>query len=198
MNLVAITGAGISKASGIPTFEEMGDLRNKLSRDYFEVYPKEFYNALVTMKDTISKAKPNNAHLELAKHNVPIITMNIDGLHTKVGSKNVLEVHGNLDYVTCKSCKFRYNFDLVKSFIHCPECNEVLEPNVVLYGDPIRYYFNAIDLIGSSNHLLVVGTSFYTSTVVDFVDRAKMAGIKVSIINKDAEVEVGRFLRKNA
>lgn len=81
-DLVAITGAGISKASGIPTFEDMGDLRNKLTRSYFNSHPEEFYQGLLAMKETIDRAEPNPAHLALVEYNIPVITMNIDGLHT--------------------------------------------------------------------------------------------------------------------
>jgi NAD-dependent deacetylase len=196
MDLAVITGAGISKASGIPTFEEMGNLRDKLSREYFKNNPREFYDTLLLMKNKINAAKPNKAHIELAKHDIPIITMNIDGLHTKAGGKNVLEVHGNLEYVICNKCNCKHDFNVVAKTIHCPDCGELLEPNIVLYGDAIRYYFNALDWIGYKSNLLVVGTSFYTSTVNDFVDRAKFAGINVNVINKDAEVEVARFLKK--
>lgn len=194
-DIVAITGAGISKASGIPTFEEMGDLRDKLTRDYFSENTKEFYKALLNMKKTVEKAEPNAAHIALAEYEVPIITMNVDGLHKKAGSKNVLEVHGNLDYVICNKCRTNHDFHVVEKSIYCEKCGEVYEPNVVLYGDKIRNYFEAIDLICSCKRVLVVGTSFYTSTVNDFVNRAHMDGLEIHIINKDSEKEVPRYLK---
>jgi len=193
-DIVAITGAGISKASGIPTFEEMGDLRNKLSRDYFNNHPEDFYEALLNMKMFIDKAEPNPAHLALAEYRIPIITMNIDGLHKKAGSKEVLEVHGNLEYLLCKRCKDIYDFHTAEQSIYCPKCGEIYEPNVVLYGDSIRSYFEAIELVESCKRVLVIGTSFYTSTVNDFVLRAKMADIQIDIINKDAETEVPKYI----
>ncbi|CCJ33470.1 MULTISPECIES: Sir2 family NAD-dependent protein deacetylase [Caloramator] len=76
MNLVALTGAGISKASGIPTFNEMGNLREKLSRSFFQNNPEEFYKILIEMKEKIERAEPNPAHIALAKYNVPIVTWN--------------------------------------------------------------------------------------------------------------------------
>ena len=194
-DIVAITGAGISKASGIPTFEEMGDLRDKLTRDFFKENTKEFYEVILKMKKNIEKAEPNAAHIALAEYEVPIVTMNIDGLHKKAGSKEVLEVHGNLDYVICEKCKTIHDFHVVEQSIYCDKCGEIYEPNVVLYGDKIREYFEAIDLISSCKKVLVVGTSFYTSTVNDFVNRAHMSGIEIHIINKDSENEVSKFLR---
>lgn len=194
--LVAFTGAGISKASGIPTFEELGDLRIKLSREYFNRNPLDFYKILMDMRRLSEKAIPNPAHLILAKYNIPIVTMNIDGLHRKAGSKGVLEVHGNLDYVFCKKCKSRFSFTIVEESIHCCKCNELLRPNVVLYGDNIPLYFNAIDVMGDTDELLVIGTSFYTSTAYDLVDRVKRAGIKITTINNNAEKEVPKLLKK--
>lgn len=194
-DLVAVTGAGISKASGVPTFEEMGDLREKLSRGYFEGHPNEFYDVLLTMKKNIDNAIPNPAHSALVEYKIPVITMNIDGLHGMAGSENVLEVHGNLKHVLCNKCDKIYDFDIIRESICCPQCNELLQPNVVLYGDSIRNYYDAINLIGSSKQVLVVGTSFYTSTVNDFVNSAKNAGIKVSVINQNAEEEVKKFLK---
>ncbi len=195
-DLVAITGAGISKASGIPTFEEMGDLRSKLSRDYFNAHPQEFYDGLLKMKETIDRARPNPAHLALAEHDIPVVTMNIDGLHKKAGSRIVLEVHGNLEQVICWKCDERFDFYVIRDSICCPRCGDLLQPDVVLYGDMIRYYTDAIDLIGGSREVLVVGTSFYTSTVNEFVYRARLAGKKISIINQSAETEVAKFLKR--
>lgn len=194
MNLVALTGAGISKASGIPTFTEMGDLREKLSRTYFKNNPKDFYEILLRMKNLIDDAKPNPAHRALSKYDVPIVTMNIDGLHKKAGSKNVIEIHGNLEYVKCPCCNKLYDFNVVKDSIYCKSCNVLLEPNVVLYGDNIPLYFNAVNLIGSADELLVIGTSFYTSTALELSDRARYSGIKVTIINENAEVNVPKYL----
>jgi NAD-dependent deacetylase len=195
--MVAITGAGISKASGIPTFEEMGDLREKLSRDYYRSNPVDFYKIILDMKRAVDKAWPNPAHIALAEYDIPVITMNIDGLHTKAGSKRVLEVHGNLEYVECRMCKTKHSYDDVEKSIYCEKCGSIYEPNVVLYGDNIRHFYKAIEWSSTCRQVLVVGTSFYTSTVNVFVDSARMAGVKVHVINKDAENEVPRFLRKS-
>ncbi|HZX45984.1 MAG TPA: Sir2 family NAD-dependent protein deacetylase [Clostridia bacterium] len=195
LDLVAITGAGISRASGIPTFVEMGDLREKLNRDYFRAHPDKFYKIILDMKRTIDRAQPNAAHRALAEYGVPVITMNIDGLHTRAGSEKVLEVHGNLDYVECLRCNTRHGYNEVEESIYCKKCGSIYEPNVVLYGDSIRYFYEAIELASSCSQVLVVGTSFYTSTVNVFVDSARMAGVKIHVINKDAEHKVPGFLK---
>lgn len=194
--IVAFTGAGISKASGVPTFIELGDLRNKLSRDYFEDNTYDFYKLLAEMKKICDNAKPNPAHLALAQYNIPVITMNIDGLHQRAGSKDLIEIHGNLNNVICCNCKTSYEFRVIEDSIYCKLCNALLEPNVVLYGDSIPRYFDALELIGATEELLVVGTSFYTSTASDFVSIAKRAGIKVTIINDEAEIQVPIYLKQ--
>ena len=195
-DIVAFTGAGISKASNVPTFQELGDIRNKLSRQFFNSNTKEFYELLLYMKKITDSALPNPAHIALAKYNVPVITMNIDCLHKRAGSTNLIEIHGNLEYVFCPKCNKKFDFETVRESVYCNKCNEVLQPNVVLYGDSIPRYFDAINLIGLAKELLVVGTSFYTSTASFMVDRAEAAGIKVKIINENAENEVPSYLEK--
>jgi NAD-dependent deacetylase len=194
--LVAFTGAGISRQSGIPTFNEMEGIRDKLTREYFNNNPKDFYDVLKMFKRKSEQAQPNRAHLVLAEYGVDVVTMNIDGLHKRAGSKNVIEVHGNMDIVLCTNCNVEYDFRVIFDSIYCTKCKEVLQPNVVLYGDLIARYFDAINVIGKADTLLVVGTSFYTSTAGDFVGRAKMAGIKVVTINDDAEKNVPRFVEE--
>lgn len=194
--LVAFTGAGISRDSGIPTFVELGDLREKLSRSYFNAYPKDFYNVLKEFSNKIKSADPNDAHRALARYDIPIITMNIDSLHNRAGSESVLEIHGNLTYVHCPKCKKEYDFNTVYDSIFCCGCDEILEPNVVLYEDMIPGYMEAMDIIDSAELLLVIGTSFYTSTASFMTQRAEMQGIKVDIINENAKEMVPQYLEK--
>ncbi|MPN09948.1 NAD-dependent protein deacetylase [bioreactor metagenome] len=194
--IVAFTGAGVSKASGIPTFQDMDGIREKLSLDYFMSNTKDFYDVLQGMKRNVDKALPNAAHIAIAHHDIPVVTMNIDGLHKRAGSKKVIEVHGNLDYVLCMKCGKEYDFSCIDNSIYCRQCNGLLKPEVVLYGEMIAKYHEAIELISSADELLVVGTSFYTSTSSIMVEAAQMSGAKVTTINMDAETEVPRYLRR--
>lgn len=194
--LVVFTGAGVSRDSGIPTFVELGDLREKLSRSYFNSYPKDFYYILKEFRNKIKEAKPNDAHKAIAKYDIPVITMNIDSLHNRSGSKNVLEIHGNLTYVFCPKCNKEYDFDTVYESIYCSDCNEILQPNVVLYGDMIPGYMEAMDMVDSADTLLVIGTSFYTSTAGFIVERARHMGVEVNIINENAKELVPQYLKE--
>ncbi len=199
MKIAALTGAGVSKASGVPTFVEMGDLRDKLSRQYFEAHPEEFYRILNEMRAVTEAAMPNPAHIALAEHHIPIVTMNIDGLHHKAGSPEdeVIEIHGSLRKVFCPECQGGYPFSITTESLECPLCREtLLQPDVVLYGDSIPRLYDAIERVSKVDLLLVVGTSFYTSTASYVCDAAQNAGATVKIINDNAEEEVPRFLKE--
>ncbi len=192
--IVAFTGAGISKASGIPTFEELPGLRDCLTRDYFIREPVKFYDNLRELYIRIQQVKPNPAHLALTRLNIPVITMNVDGLHRRAGTNELIEIHGNLDWVICPECRRKEPFEIIQKRIKCPKCNRVYETNVVLYGDELKEFPRAIQLVETADLLLVIGTSFYTSTAGYIVDYARSTGCKVEIINQDSETKVPRFL----
>ncbi len=194
--LLVFTGAGVSKNSGIPTFVELGDLRDKLSRSFFNQKPEVLYEVLLSFKNKIDEALPNDAHLAIAEHELRVITMNIDGLHQKAGSKKVLEIHGNLNEVKCPSCEIVYPFKNVARSIKCDTCGSILEPEVVLYEDGLNQLYEAFMWVDKSDHLLVIGTSFYTSTASFIVNRAKAKGVGITIINEDAKSKVPSFIDK--
>ncbi|MFZ7132348.1 MAG: Sir2 family NAD-dependent protein deacetylase [Eubacteriales bacterium] len=199
MKIAALTGAGISKASGVPTFVEMGDLRKKLSRYYFNVYPEKFYDTLISMRKVTDEAMPNAAHIALTEYAIPVVTMNIDGLHHRAGSRdgNVIEIHGSLRKVFCNNCGKWYDFDVVKESIYCSNCKDaILQPDIVLYGDSIPKLYDAIDMVCEVDLLLVIGTSFYTSTATYVSEAARSAGAQVRIINEKAEEKVPQLLRE--
>ena len=169
--IIAFTGAGISKASGIPTFDEMGNLREKLERNFATHHKDEFNSIMAQLSAICEQAEPNDAHIALAEYNIPVITMNIDSLHVRAGSKNVLEVHGSLR-----------------------------ENNVVLYGDSAPVYTEALDWVdrlGSKDTILIIGTSFYTTFSSQVKQTAENNGVNIVIINADAEHEVRKYLEEN-
>lgn len=194
--IVAFTGAGISKASGIPTFQDMAGVREKLSIDYFRSNPEDFYNVVLEMKKMIDIALPNAAHQVIADYDIPVVTMNIDGLHKKAGSKQVVEIHGSLDDVFCTTCGKQFDFLSVVDSLYCRQCHGLLKPNVVLYGEMIPKYDQAMEMVRVADELLVVGTSFYTSTSSYIVKTAEIAGLALKIINSDAEYEVPKYLHQ--
>lgn len=168
--IIAFTGAGVSKASGIPTFDEMGDLRLKLDRGFATKYPDEFQKVMNFITNACRNAEPNDAHKALAEYNIPVITMNIDSLHSRAGSQNVLELHGSIK-----------------------------DNNVVLYGDQAPNYSKTywwLDRLRENDVFLIIGTSFFTNISEQIHEAAIKSGAKVIIINEDAEHKVRETLEK--
>jgi NAD-dependent deacetylase len=195
MDIVAFTGAGISAASGIPTFEELGEsFRRSLSRSVFNADPEAFYQNLLKLKAACDKAEPNAAHTALAERDIPVVTMNIDGLHRRAGTKDLIEIHGSMECVRCGKCGKEYPFAQAENGCRCPACGGLLLHDVVLYEDQIPRLHEALAKVEGKGKLLVIGTSFYTSTSGYVVEHARACGREVVIINERAEVEVPKYL----
>lgn len=177
--VIFFTGAGISAESGIPTFAEMDGIRDKLSRDFAREHPEEYIKTIREMKETCDKAEPNAAHYAIAKAGFPVITMNIDSLHTRAGSKNVVEVHGKLPNEE----------QLNRGLFVAQEYS-----GIVLYGDAAPEYQKAGTLIDQlkykDSYFVIVGTSFYTTISSYALKWAQMRGAKILLINEDAATEV--------
>ena len=160
MKILAFTGAGISKQSNIPTFMERPDVREKLFRSYANSHHEEYNEVIRQLKANMNGAKPNDAHIALAEYKIPVITMNIDGLHMLAGS-DALEMHGGL-----------------------PEDDEMDEAyslynKPVLYGDPAPNYQKAYEMVYGlepDDVFLVIGCSFHTAIAVDLREIARSRG----------------------
>ncbi len=147
----AFTGAGISVESGIPPFRGENGLWSKidpvfLNTAYFYKYPEESWKLIVDIfYEFFGKAEPNEAHYALAELeekdlvNV-IITQNIDNLHQRAGSKEVIEFHGNSRELVCINCGTKYEVteELLKKLPpKCINCSGILKPDFVFFGEPI-------------------------------------------------------------
>lgn len=169
MKIVAFTGAGISASAGIPTFDSTW--KGKPIRNFltreYANNHPEEYQEL--MQETLKwlDKEPTLAHKTLAKAGIPIVTQNVDMLHQKAGSPKVIELHGNI------------------------------KEGIVLYGDQIRNWFKAVDVIGEATHLLVIGCSLYSQPAGSLPGMAEKNGAKVIFINKDADKEVKEWFEKN-
>ena len=174
--IVFVTGAGISQESGIPTFRGKDGLwRNydpmKLATiDAFYENPKlvwEWYNE---RRGNIFQAQANLGHkaiAELEKYaQVVVLTQNIDGLHKKSGSSNVLELHGSIVKIKCSICD--YNEEVLTEISDFPplcKCGNILRPDVVWFGEPLPQdvWQNAIELASQCDLMVIVGTSLAVS-----------------------------------
>lgn len=176
--IIFFTGAGISVESGIPTFQEQPGIRDKLSRTYANTYPELYRKTIRDMLDVCENAEPNTAHKAIAELGCPVITMNVDRLHTKAGSKEVLEIHGVLP--TREQLEDEYFPEEYRG--------------IVLYGDMAPKYYDAQKLVESlklcESVFVVVGVSFYTAISDILVDAARHRGAEVIIINDNAATRV--------
>ena len=180
MKILAFTGAGISKQSNIPTFMERPDVREKLFRSYANSHHEEYNEVIRQLKVNMNGAKQNDAHIALAEYKIPVITMNIDGLHKLAGS-DALEMHGGL-----------------------PEDDEMDEAyslynKPVLYGDPAPNYQKAYEMVYDlepDDVFLVIGCSFHTAIAVDLREIARSRGARIIEIQEDAAHNVRKVLEK--
>lgn len=199
-NIVFFGGAGVSTESGILDFRSVDGIYNMkysyppeqmLSHTFFINKTQEFYKFY---KDKLNSLKyePNITHHCLAlleKNNKlkSIITQNIDGLHQKAGSKNVLELHGSVYRNYCMKCNKFYDANYVfnsKDLIPKCECGGIIKPDVVLYEEPLNNetVSQAINDISNADMLIVGGTSLAVYPAAGLVHYFK--GKYLVVINK--------------
>lgn len=192
-------GAGVSTESGIPDFRsEDGLYRMKykyppecmLSHSFFLSHTEEFFE-FYRDKMLYLDARPNAAHVKLAEWEkegrlAAVVTQNIDGLHRKAGSRNVLELHGSVLRNHCMDCGRLYPVDYVASASGVPrcECGGIVKPDVVLYEEPLDddVLEAAVDAIRSADTLIVGGTSLNVYPAAGLVDFFR--GDELVVINK--------------
>ncbi|HOK10116.1 MAG TPA: NAD-dependent deacylase [Candidatus Hydrogenedens sp.] len=197
-NVVAVTGAGISVESGIPDFRSPGGLWSKYPPEEYATYeafidnPDKVWELFYEIGETISKAKPNMAHIALAKleelgHLVAVITQNIDNLHYEAGNNTVIEYHGNARTLYCPACGRRRPMSLSHRNHGAPrcECGGFMKPDVVLFGEPIpsRALFTGETLAKSCEVMLVIGTSAQVYPAASLPYTAKQWGAVVIEFN---------------
>lgn len=186
-NIVFFGGAGVSTESGIPDFRSVDGLYHQkydyppeeiLSHTFFERHTDYFYK-FYRDKMLCLDAQPNAAHLKLAELEragklSAVVTQNIDGLHQKAGSKNVLELHGSTLRNYCVQCGrfFTAEYMVNTSGIpHCDECGGLIKPDVVLYEESLdSNVINAsVAAISSADCLIVAGTSLVVYPAAGFI-----------------------------
>lgn len=201
---VVLTGAGISTPSGIPDFRSAKDGLwarydpfEVASLSAFRYNPENFYKWLRGLAVDIYNAKPNAAHFGLARLEQAglietLVTQNIDLLHQRAGSKNVLEVHGSFRSLTCTHCHTKYlSDDYIDAYLeqgkipYCPECNSIMKPNLVLFGEqlPARIWLEAQKASRGCDLMIVAGSSLEVLPVAGLPMRALENGAHLVLIN---------------
>lgn len=206
-NIVFFGGAGVSTESGIPDFRSTDGLYNQqydyppeviLSHSFYMKNTKEFYR-FYKNKMLFLEAEPNKAHLALAKLEKEgklkaVITQNIDGLHQKAGSKNVLELHGSVHRNYCTSCHKSYDAEYILNSDDVPRCScgSIIKPDVVLYEEGLddTVIRKSVEYIKNADVLIVGGTSLVVYPAAGLIDYYN--GNKLILINKSATKMDGR------
>jgi NAD-dependent deacetylase len=196
---VALTGAGISAESGIPTFRSKGGLWEKYdpmvyaSIEVFRQDPSKYWLIRGEFIRDYDRYQPNAGHYALAvleemgalRH---LITQNIDGLHKKAGSRQVTEIHGSLREINCLSCGRQYLApDIPAGDPPCCECGGVLKPNTVLFGEqlPPGALETAYREASTCKSMLVIGTSAVVQPAASLPSLAKQNGAVIIEINPE-------------
>ena len=200
-NVVFFGGAGVSTESGIPDFRSQDGLYSQqyqyppemiISHSFYLKNPEEFYR-FYKNKMIFPDAKPNAAHLALARLErqgkvKAVITQNIDGLHQKAGSRNVLELHGSVYRNFCTRCGRAYGLDAVLQADGVPRCScgGIIKPDVVLYEEGLDsdVLQKAVFYIRHADVLIIGGTSLTVYPAAGLIDYYR--GNRLVLINKSA------------
>jgi NAD-dependent deacetylase len=200
---VVLTGAGISTESGIPDFRSPGGLWAQFDpmdygsiesfrRDPARVW--EFYAPRFAM---LADASPNPGHVALAElerigHVTAVVTQNIDVLHERAGSRDVVEVHGSIRTASCPGCGRSYPLAEVLALLDgagapaCDDCASILKPDVVFFGEllPEAAMERAYELAASASLMLVVGSALEVYPVAGLPLDTLRAGGALAIVNR--------------
>ncbi len=204
-SVVALTGAGISVPSGIPDFRSPGtglwanvNPMEVAHIDAFRRDPEHFWQFYGQRFQTLEDKRPNRAHQALAELERAglldaVITQNIDRLHARAGSRELIEVHGTIAHSSCLRCRARYELADVRSrgamddrgVPRC-ECGEPLKPDVVLFGEylPADALLRAEQLAGGADLMLCIGSSLEVYPVAELPAMTLAAGGRIAILTQ--------------
>ena len=197
---VALTGAGSSTPSGIPDFRSPGcglwekfDPVEVATIDAFNNDPEKFFRFMGPLAETLDNAEPNPLHYsiaELEKRGLlkSVITQNIDNLHQRAGSKNVIELHGSTHTATCTGCSRTYrrgDFQRDDTAVPLCECGAVIKPDVVLFGEALPFDALSQSQLDATacDLMLVVGSSLTVAPASMLPQIAYQNGARLIIVN---------------
>jgi len=202
---VVLTGAGVSTESGIPDFRSPGGLWAEFdpldyaSLESFRRDPVRIWDFYGRRFAFLAEAEPNDAHRALARLEqlglvTAVVTQNVDLLHERAGSREVLEVHGSIRRAVCLACGAHEPLAGVLAQLEtapaplCRDCGGVLKPDVVFFGEllPAGVLERATELARGARLLLVVGSSLEVHPVAGLPLETLRAGGMLAIVNRDA------------
>jgi len=199
--IVALTGAGISTNAGIHDFrgekgiyttgkvkaEEIFDI------DYFLHNPEPFYNWAKELLKITRSARPTFSHIALARLEKmgklkAVITQNIDSLHQKAGTKNIIELHGSIERGYCVKCGKKYAgekiFRLLERGIPECECGGIIKPDIVFFGEPVQKLMEAQEYSRNADLFIVIGSSLMVqpASMLPYLTRGKIVIINKGVV----------------
>jgi NAD-dependent deacetylase len=199
---VVLTGAGVSTESGIPDFRSptgiwaQYDPMEYATIDAFDRDPEKVWSFYGLRYHALTEAQPNDAHVALAELEArglvrAVVTQNIDQLHTRAGTRDVVEVHGSIGTCVCRGCGATYALADVRRLLdgmavpRCRRCETVLKPGVVMFGEllPAEAIERAYALAREAALLLVVGSTLEVTPVSFLPWETTQAGGDVAIVN---------------
>jgi NAD-dependent deacetylase len=200
--IVIMTGAGISVASGLPTYRGRGglwdtvDVESHATAAAMEAEPSKVWAFFGHVRRQIAAAAPNAGHNAIARaeamlradQTLTVLTQNVDGLHSLAGSRRVVELHGSLRRTRCTRCDYARAEDLATSprdCPSCPTCGAPLRPDVVLFDEALSVdaEWAAKKVLRDCDLFLAVGTSGTVSPASNFVRAAQYAGARTVFVN---------------
>ncbi len=202
---IVLTGAGVSTKSGIPDFRGSDGLWTKVdpakfaSINGFLSDPKAWWEMALELAPTLMNAKPNPAHTKLTELEKMrlldwVITQNVDGLHQRAGSQNVLEVHGSLFSGTCIVCHIQVDRKYLEKVmkkrqipVMCPSCGGLIKLDTVFFGEalPQKELATAIESTRQCQLMLAIGSYLVVYPVASLPTIAQQSGAQLIIINQE-------------
>lgn len=198
---VSLTGAGVSTASGIPDFRGPNGLYKRLPNNIFDLEffknnPAKYYELTFDLVHTFDEKQPSTTHkmlskLEKAGYLEAVITQNIDGLHQKAGSSNVVELHGNTSKFLCLNCGKSYSKEDLTEILNKQNppkcsCGGLIKPDVVFFGEmlPMDAINKAEQLSVNAELFVALGSSLVVYPAAQFPLISKRNGSKLIIVNR--------------
>ncbi len=208
-NIVVFTGAGISAESGLSTFRDHGGIWDQFPIEEVATInawinnPKKVIDFYNLRRKNCLNAQPNMAHQNIKKlekkFNVTIVTQNIDDLHERAGSKNVLHLHGEIMF--SRSTKTGKIYKIKRDLKYGDKCsnNGLLRPHVVWFGEAVPKIQEAYNIVNKANIFIIIGTSLKVYPAADLMNFVSK-NCKIFLIDPDLELNISKVtqIKKNA
>jgi NAD-dependent deacetylase len=198
--VAVLTGAGVSAESGVPTFRDADGLweghamEEIATPEAFARHPELVWRFYNQRRANLTKVQPNPGHFALFQlenrypaDDFALITQNVDGLHRRAGSRNVLELHGNLAFTRCTGCRTLTDrgSEPLPELPHCGDCGALLRPEIVWFGEalPEAVWAAAMTATYRCDVFLTVGTSAVVHPAAGLIGLARRRGARVVEVN---------------